>query len=178
MPGGDIDRTLYLLRHAKSSWDDAALADHDRPLAPRGLRAGATIARHLREQGIAPDLVLCSSALRTRQTLELVAEGFGTDAAPEVVIESGLYEASAEDLLARVRRVPDGIGSVMLIGHQPAIQDLALALVSSASDRERLGGKFPTAALATLAVPGAWRDFATGSARLESMVKPRELERS
>jgi phosphohistidine phosphatase len=169
-------RTLYLLRHAKSSWDDVSLADRDRPLAPRGLRAGKTIADHAREHGIAPGLVLCSPSARTRETLELVGEGFPGERPPRVEFEAAIYGASGDGLLEVLRRVPPEERSVMLVGHQPALQDLALLLASDDSGRERLAGKFPTAALATFAVPGSWEGLGPGAARLGDYVKPRELD--
>ena len=141
----------------------------------RGRRAGELIAAHLREQGIGPELVLCSSALRARQTFELVSQGFAVGAEPNLDIEAGLYAASSEDLLARLRTVPDGVGSVMLIGHQPAIQELALALVGAGPGLERLGAKFPTAALATFDLIGAWTELTRGSGRLVEMVRPKQL---
>jgi len=171
-------RTLYLLRHAKSSWEDPGLADFDRPLAPRGRRAGATIAGHLRERAVSPELVLCSPALRTRQTLELVATGFDPGSGATVELEPSLYGASAEDLLAALREVPDDVGSVLLVAHQPGIQDLALLLTAAGAgaELERLRAKYPTAALATFSVPGPWRRLEAGSARLEGFVKPKEIE--
>ena len=95
--------TLYLLRHAKSSWDDPTLPDDKRPLAPRGRRDGKRIAEHLRRQEIEPELVLCSSAARTRETLELLRPALG---GATVVVEDELYGASADRLLARIRLVP------------------------------------------------------------------------
>ena len=169
-------RTLSLLRHAKSSWEDPALADHDRPLAPRGRRAGATIARYIRERRIDPDLVVCSPALRTRQTLELVAAGFPAHRASRVELVPGIYEASGADLLAIVRRLPDEVAAAMLIGHQPGIQDLALTLVGAGPGLERISGKFPTAALATVAVAPAWSELGPGSGRLLDVAKPKQLQ--
>ena len=156
-------RRLFLLRHAKSSWDDPALADHDRPLAPRGRKAGTLLREHLRVNRIQISLVLCSSAQRARETLELV-QPLG-----EVVIERELYGASAEQLLERLRRVPDEHQAVMLIGHNPAIEDLAADLAGHAQD------KFPTGALATLSFSGPWAELTPGGATLESFVRPREL---
>jgi phosphohistidine phosphatase len=164
-------KRLYLLRHAKSSWDDPRLDDHDRPLAPRGRRASAVIAEHLRQERIAPALVLCSSARRTRETLERLMP---LDRA-EVRIEGELYGASPKDLLQRLREVPDEVDSVMLIGHQPAIQELALQLAAEGSELERLKAKFPTAALATLDFPGEWSGLGRGSAELVAYVKPKQL---
>jgi phosphohistidine phosphatase len=160
-------KTLFLLRHAKSSWDAPELADHDRPLAPRGRKAAKRIGDHMRERGSAVSLVLCSSAARTRQTLELVSPG------GEIEIERGLYGASADELLLRLRRVADDVESVMLIGHNPAVHDLAVRLASDPG--ELVEGKFPTGALATFAVPGPWAALSDGQARLTAYVKPREL---
>jgi phosphohistidine phosphatase len=109
-------KRLYLLRHAKSSWKDTSLPDHDRPLAGRGRRAAKAIARHMREQGIEPDLVLCSSARRARETLDRMEPAVGT---PAVRVEPDLYAASARALLERLRSVLDTVESVMLIGHNP-----------------------------------------------------------
>lgn len=130
----------------------------------------------IRERGIAPELVICSPAVRTRQTLELVAEGFPAERLPRVVFEAGVYGASAAGLLATLRGVTSGEGSVMLVGHQPAIQDLALHLVGEG--RERLEGKFPTGALAALELRVPWPDLTAGCAQLAAYVKPRELERA
>ena len=171
-----MGKTLYLLRHAKSSWEDAALADHDRPLAPRGRRASGVIADHLRRQRITPSLVLCSSSTRTRETLERISAGL--DEEIEVQIEEGLYTASASDLLDRLHAVDARVDSVMLIGHDPAIKELALSLAGEGVQLERLREKFPTAALATLAFHGSWRELAPGAAELVAFVTPRELERS
>jgi phosphohistidine phosphatase len=167
-------KTLYLLRHAKSSWDEPELADQERPLAPRGRRDAKRIAKHLLQSGVQPELVLCSSAVRTRETLELVRPGLG--AAAEVTVEDGLYGASSTELVERVRAVPDAVDSVMLIGHNPGIQDLALVLAGSGAELERLRTKFPTAALASL-TPGmaTWRELSAGEAVLDGFVVPKEL---
>lgn len=152
---------LYLLRHAKSSWKDPALADHDRPLAPRGRRASKAIGRYLRDHDIEPELVLCSSAKRARQTLERLGPA-GLDAR----IEPELYGAGAHDLLARLRAVPEDVASVMLIGHNPGMEQLAFMLSG-------LDDKFPTAALATFECSG-WRTLE--HAELIDYVKPRDLD--
>jgi phosphohistidine phosphatase len=163
---------LYLLRHAKSSWEDPGLADRARPLAPRGRAAAKKLARHLRAEGIRPELVLCSSAVRARQTLEGLADALG-DA--EVIVEDALYAADADQMLERLRRVPDRVGSVMLIAHNPGLQDLAIDLASSGQDLERLREKFPTGALATIRLTGSWRDLVPGTGTIESLVVPRDL---
>jgi phosphohistidine phosphatase len=168
-----MGRTVYLLRHGKSSWDDPAIADHDRPLAGRGRRASRAIADHLRSKRITPTLVLCSSAARARETLERIATGLGEQT--EVRIEADLYGASAGDLLERLHEVESGAESVMLIGHNPALQELALGLASGGAGVERLRAKFPTAALAALAFDGSWQELSSGTAELVAFVTPREL---
>ena len=168
-------KRLFLLRHAKSSWDDPGLDDHDRPLAPRGRRASALIAEHLRRARIGPVLVLCSSARRTRETLERVMPALDP---VEVRIERQLYGASSEDLLQRLRELPDEAESVMVLGHQPAIQELALHLAGEGSELERVRAKFPTAALATLSFVGEWSELGHRSAELIAYVKPKQLKGS
>ena len=165
-------RRLLLLRHAKSSWDDASLDDRDRPLAPRGHKAADRMAEHLRSSNMSVDLVLCSSALRTTQTLEHIGRAFG-DA--EMVMEDGLYGASDEELLDRLRSVPDQAGGVALIGHNPGVQDLATELAGDGDDLERMRTKFPTGALAVLEFDGPWAELAEGGARLVAFVTPRDL---
>jgi phosphohistidine phosphatase len=163
------DRRLFLLRHAKSSWDEPGLADHDRPLARRGRRASKAMRAHLRRRGIAPALVLCSSARRARETVELL----GLHGALE--IERGLYHADARDLCERLRQVPDDIDAAMLVGHLPALADLALFLAGEGDARERAQEHFPTGALATLHFSGPWAGLGPGSAELTELVRPREL---
>jgi phosphohistidine phosphatase len=168
-------KRLYLLRHAKSSWKDPGLDDHDRPLAGRGRRAAETIARYLREQDIAPELVLCSTARRARETLERVEPAHEERA---VRLEPGLYGASSSALLERLRGVPDAVGSVLLIGHNPGLQRLALELARPAPALHELEAKYPTAALATLVLQGpTWHDLDRGTAELVGFVRPRDLAR-
>jgi phosphohistidine phosphatase len=164
---------LFLLRHAKSSWEDPELADHDRPLAPRGHRAAKLIAEHLRRQTVAPALVLCSSALRTRETLELIAPALG-EGVP-VQIEDELYAASEQGLLERMRAVEDGIESLLLIGHNPGVERLALLLAGSGDEVGALARKYPTGALATFEFSGRWRELGAGKAELTGFVTPKQL---
>ena len=162
-------RVLHLLRHAKSSWEDQGVADHDRPLASRGRKAAKRIAKHLRSEGIAPSLVLCSSSRRTRETLERIRPD------GDVQIERDLYGASAPELLERLRRVPDTTESVMLIGHNPAIQELTLELAGRGDRLEDVERKFPTCALATLELSNGWSELEAGSAELVGFVRPKDL---
>ena len=164
---------LYLLRHAKSDWDDRALADLDRPLAPRGRKAAAALAAHIERTGISPALVLCSPARRTMDTLRLISGSFRDPV--EILVEEELYGAGMGDLLRRLRKVPGSTPSVMLIGHNPSIHELALALARGVDDLNQLKGKFPTAAMATLAVPGPWKDLGTEPADLLEFALPRDL---
>lgn len=162
-------KRLVLLRHAKSSWDDPQLDDHDRPLNPRGERAAARVGRCLRDQGIAPDLVLCSSSLRTRQTLQLLQ----LDPTVQAVIERGLYGAAAGELLDRLRYIDDAVTSVLVVAHNPGIQELAITLTD---DLEGLAS-FPTAALADLRIPiSAWAELRPGIATVAGFTSPRELD--
>ncbi len=168
-------RHLYLLRHAKSSWDDPRRPDHERPLAPRGIRDAERLARHLAAVTPRPDLLFCSSALRARQTLEPIAQSLR--GAP-VKIEDALYLAAWTDLLDRIHLVPGRDRAVLLVGHNPGMEELArqLAGAGPAALRQRLAEKFPTGALATLAVPfGSWRSLRPGAAELAELVVPRQL---
>jgi phosphohistidine phosphatase len=166
-------KRIYLLRHAKSSWKDDTLPDHDRPLAGRGRKAAKAIARHLRAEAIAPELVLCSTALRVRQTLERIEPALGRRL---VRVEADLYGASAHALLERLRGVPDTVSSVMVIGHNPGLQELVLQLARPGPELSAVRLKFPTAALATLAFAGArWADLDAGAAELVAFVRPRDL---
>lgn len=168
-------KRLFVLRHAKSSWDDPGLDDHERPLAPRGRRAVEAIASYLNTNGIEPDLVLCSSSRRTRETLS------GIEVAGEHVIEASLYAANCEDVLERLRQLPESVSSAMLIGHNPAAQLLVLKLSNHDGagiedpDREAVKRKFPTGALATLSLDCDWRELRPGCARLEGFISPKEF---
>ena len=169
-----MTRRLYLLRHAKSSWKDPALADHDRPLAGRGRRAAAAMADHMAEHQILPELVLCSTALRTRETYERLEPAL---AGPQVHYERRLYGASAGELLKRLRTVPADISTVLLIGHNPGIEELALQLARASPERDDLQVKFPTGALATLEFTGStWSELEPGCATLIAYTRPRDLD--
>ena len=170
-------RRLYVLRHAKSSWDSPELPDHDRPLSERGQRAVKLLARYVDEQEIRPDLILCSSARRTRETLE------GVSPQGTALIEHRLYAASCDDLLRRLRELPDELSSVMLVGHNPALQTLVVKL--SAGEREgrpagaegleEIRHKLPTGALVTLEVQAPWSELDYRSAEFVDYVRPKAL---
>ena len=141
--------TLYVLRHAKSSWDDPALADDDRPLSARGRKNSAALADHVRREGISPEIVLCSAALRTRETLAALLPALEGDT--EIRIESRLYGASTEELLTRLREVPAPTRSVLLVGHNPGLESLVERLAGDVAP-ERL----PTGALVVLESDEDW----------------------
>lgn len=171
-------KTLALFRHAKSDWSDPRLGDFDRPLAPRGIKAAPRMARAMKGLGLAPDLVLCSEALRTRQTWDLAAPEIG--AAARLVVRRALYLAAPGELLEAVRGVEPETETLMLIGHNPGMENLAAALAGPDSDPaavQRMGRKFPTAALAVLTFEiAAWRNAAPGTGRLTHFLQPRDLD--
>jgi phosphohistidine phosphatase len=146
--------TLYLLRHAKSSWDDPGLADFDRPLSRRGRRNAALLAAHLREESIEPELVLCSTARRARETAELL----GLDG---VRFENDLYGAGRAELARRLTALPHSVASAMMIGHNPGLEGLGHTL--GAEDRMR------TAELWTFVLDG----WGAGEGRLVETFLPR-----
>jgi phosphohistidine phosphatase len=155
---------LHLLRHAKSSWKEG-VEDHKRPLSRRGREAAGRVGRHLAASVGALDLVICSGARRTRETLELVLEELPSR--PQSVIEDELYAANKEELTGCLRRLTEGIGNVLLIGHNPGLHQLAVALADTNSARFGMleTGKFPTAARASFRITDAWSAF--GSSRYE-----------
>jgi phosphohistidine phosphatase len=161
---------LYLLRHAKSSWDDVDLADRDRPLARRGRVAADRLASYAALEGIRPQLVLCSPARRTRETLDALLGALAPDAS--VAYEERLYMADARGLIERLRLVPEETRSVLVVGHNPGIEQLLVLLAGHEAER-RIGDKLPTGALATLELDGDWATLER--ARLVDYVVPREL---
>ncbi|TPM34087.1 histidine phosphatase family protein [Mesorhizobium sp. B2-2-2] len=167
-------KQLLLLRHAKSSWDDPNLPDFDRPLAGRGLKSARLIGRELAARGWLPDRALVSPALRTRETWRLVDAEL--PAHPRVAFSDALYEASATDILGQIRHVDSSNDSLLVVGHNPGLQDLAKQLAgpgSEAKARRRLEGKFATAAFARLVFEGAWSNLS--SARLTHCLRPKDL---
>ena len=165
-------KRLYLLRHTKASPGTAEGADRDRPLAPRGITATERLTRYLHGQGARPNVVLCSSARRARQTLDGISAGLEGD--PDVAIEADLYCASTWELLERVRKLPAGVDGAMLIGHNPGLHDLALLLAGEAA-HSRLGA-FPPGALVTLELrDDDWSGAGEGACSVTDFVVPKEL---
>jgi len=166
-------RRLYLFRHAKSSWDEPTLNDRERQLAPRGKRAAKLIRGHLQEHQIKPELVMCSPAERARQTLAGVAAALG--GSTQIVVDEELYTFSAKELLVIIQAIEPKLGSVMVIGHNPAMHDLALHLAEAGEQLDALTHKFPTAALATLELECHWAELGARAARLSGFVRPKDL---
>jgi phosphohistidine phosphatase len=165
---------VWLLRHAKSSWDEPELDDRDRPLSRRGERGADRVGTYLASERFHPALVLCSPAARTRQTLARVLSPLGVD--PEILFEPSLYASTASDLLDRLRAVPDAVSPLLLVGHNPAIQEVALALAGRGDAIDEVARKFPTGAVAEIAFGAdSWRDIGEGSGELVRFVRPREL---
>ncbi|MDX8448324.1 SixA phosphatase family protein [Mesorhizobium captivum] len=167
-------RQLLILRHGKSSWDDPKLEDFDRPLAPRGLKTAPLMGRELSRRGWLPKLALVSPALRTRDTWRLVAQELPKHVPAEFADE--LYEAAPAAILARVRQAK--ASSLIVIGHNPGLQNFVLRLAGAGSDADvfkKVEAKFPTAALARFAVKDDWANLDFGGARLTHCVRPKDL---
>ena len=170
-------KTLYLLRHAKSSWADLKRADHDRPLSPRGRKAAQAMAAVLARARPRPTIVLCSSALRARQTLQPIVAAL--DPPAEIKIDDSLYGADASGLLGQLRELPEDCPVALVVGHNPGLQDLAVELADEGQpeDLSRLRESFPTGALAILSAGGRWAQLGPGRAYLEGLILPRALAR-
>lgn len=167
--------TLTLFRHAKSSWDDPSLADFDRPLAPRGEQAAPLMGTFLAERGLVPDLILCSTSERTRQTLDLA---FAALPRPKTQFLDDLYHATVPTLIAAICAAPAETRNLMLIGHNPGLQALALSLIGGGDPAGRRGiaHKFPSAAIAamTFDVPN-WAEIEPGGGHLLFFSTPKGL---
>jgi phosphohistidine phosphatase len=169
--------TLSLLRHAKSSWSNPSLTDRDRPVATRGVTDAPLMGKAMAERGIDPELVLCSSARRTRDTLDLVLPELRVE--PKVVYEDALYHASPERMLEMLRAIRPGTNRVLLVGHNPEMQAFALDLVGSGPKhyRDRLMTKYPTAGLAVINfAAGLWKSVTVNSGTLNLFLSPRDLK--
>ncbi|MFJ5773773.1 SixA phosphatase family protein [Streptomyces sp. NPDC093094] len=166
-------RRLVVLRHAKSAWPEG-VPDHERPLASRGRRDAPAVGRALVEADCLPDLAVCSSAVRARQTWELASAEWGTP--PPLRVDRRLYAAGVEELLAVVRETPSQVRTLLLVGHNPGLEDLILTLAAGDLDGAlgTIREKYPTSAVAVLAWRGpAWDTLAPGRALLMSAFVPR-----
>jgi phosphohistidine phosphatase len=172
-------RQLLLLRHAKSSWDDASIPDRDRPLNKRGRRSASVMRQAMRDLGLVPDVVLVSTSRRTMETLEALEPW---DEAPLIEPMDSLYLANPMQLTAALHGVAETVRSVMLIGHNPGLHDFAInlagprAMASGSEAARALAAGFPTGALAEFVVAGSWWDLRDGGGRLVRFLTPRMLE--
>ncbi len=169
--------TLLLLRHAKSSWDEPGLDDFDRPLTGRGRKAATRMGAEIAARSWVPTRALVSPAVRTRQTWKLVSAEF--EPPVETDIDRRIYLAAPDTLLAILRGIEDAPEKVLLLGHNPGMEELAGLLAAPKSKKaalEAMREKFPTAALARLAFDGKWADLAPGKAQLTDFIRPKDLD--
>ena len=172
--------TVLLLRHAKSSWDNLSLPDYDRPLAKRGQKAAPLIGAEIARLGLRPDLILCSGAARTRETLLLVLPALGSPP-PQVICDDAIYMATPASLLTLLRKLPDGGAApktVMVVGHNPGLEELSELLVGGGDEeaQELMAEKFPTGALAVFTFDAQkWADIALGAGKLVEFITPARL---
>lgn len=168
----DVPRSIVLLRHAKADWPQ--VPDHERPLADRGRQDAPAAGEWLAEHGINPDLTLCSTATRTRETWKLAVHQLPQR--PRTVYEDRLYEAAPGQIIEVINEAPDEARSLLVIGHNPGIQSVADLLAGTGDEqaRERMSRGFPTAALAVLRFSGPWKSVEAGSAELTEFWAPHE----
>jgi phosphohistidine phosphatase len=172
-------KRLLLLRHAKSAWDDPMMRDFDRPLNARGHRAAQRMGQWCADQNVVVDLLLCSPALRTRQTLDEVLSTW--QVSPTVRIDDSIYMASADTLLGLIHGCDDHVSTLLILGHNPGLEDLAMLLAGDGSKAAlaQLASKYPTAALADISLPvTAWADVDRRDGALERFILPRHLDAS
>lgn len=169
--------TLALLRHAKSSWDDPAEDDFARPLNSRGQKSAPEAGRTLAALGVNPAMILCSPSRRTRETLALALPGLGAERKPEICFDENLYLATGSDLLDRIRDIDKDRRCVLVIGHNPGLHSLAVALAGHGDSTalSSLSEKYPTAALALFTFDkNEWHAIAPGGGRLQAFWTPKE----
>ncbi|MGP3978811.1 SixA phosphatase family protein [Streptomyces sp. 8N114] len=168
----DVPRSIVLLRHAKADWPQ--VADHERPLAERGRLDAPAAGEWLAGQGITPQLTLCSTATRTRETWKLVVSHLPQR--PKTVYEERLYEAPPGQIIEVINEVADDVRDLLIIGHNPGMQSVADVLAGAADQeaQERMARGFPTAAVAVLRYTGSWKSVEPGSAELTRFWSPHE----
>jgi len=173
-------KTLFLLRHAKSAWDNPQLDDHDRVLNERGRANAEQLGQYMKKAGYRPDLILCSTAQRTRETLAALLQ-FLPDVT-DIHYEPRLYLAHPQAMMLRLAEIEADVPSVLIVSHSPGTEQLALALARPPGDaeerarRDLIDEKYPTGALTVLTLPiERWADIAPGTATLKAFVRPRDL---
>ena len=168
-------RQLFLMRHAKSSWDNPGLRDFDRPLNKQGRKAAVKMGRFMKDEELVPEIVCSSPAARTRETVEHWQSAAGYQ--PELLYVDGLYGAGLGQLFRVIRQTDEVHRRLMLVGHNPGLHELAIALIETTGDKNTtLFQKFPTATLAVFDLPlNRWSDIAPGNGRLRSFIRPKAL---
>lgn len=160
-------RTLFLLRHAKSSWKNKDLADFERPLNSRGRKAAETIGAFLKQENVNPELILSSSAVRARETIDIILRSNRTK--PDLRFDERIYEAPPTRLLEVVTQIDKKVGSVLIVGHNPGLEELLFILTGR-------GETMPTAALAKISFKiSNWTNAGNKLGTLEWLVRPKEL---
>jgi phosphohistidine phosphatase len=167
-------KILYVLRHAKSDWGDSSLEDFDRPLNPRGRKAAKAVGKELRKRKIKPDLVLASPAVRARQTIERVQDAYGGEF--NIEDEPSIYGSERETLVDLIKSAPDDVHRLLIVGHNPGLQDLVVKLSRPGELLDEAAEKFPTATLAEIRFDTkSWGEVAPQQGILECLVRPRDL---
>jgi phosphohistidine phosphatase len=169
-------KTLTLLRHAKSTWDDPVARDFDRPLNSRGRRAAQTVGREMRALGLRFDLAIASPAVRVRETLEEVSRGYGETLEPS--FDQRIYLAPPGTLLELAQAITDDVTRLLIVGHNPGLEGLALRLSRAEGQMyAELSEKYPTATLAEISLPAErWSEVTEGSGTLQRFMRPRDLD--
>jgi phosphohistidine phosphatase len=171
-----MPRELLILRHAKSDWDDNAQSDFARPLAKRGKKDAPRVGAWMYREGLVPDLVVSSPAERARETTQAACKGLEYKL-KAVVWDQAIYEAAVADLLGLLARLPADAKTVLLVGHNPGLEELLVYLVGDDVDGRDDGKLLPTAALARLEMPDDWSDLTPGCAQLVNITLPKTLRR-
>ena len=170
-------KTLTLLRHAKSTWDDPIARDFDRPLNQRGRRAAQTVGREMRAQKLVFDTVLASPAVRVMETLAEIEAGYGQSLDPHY--DERIYLASPDTLVELIHGAEDAVSRLLIVGHNPGLERLVLLLTRPGADalRGEVEVKYPTATLAEIALPVArWSEVGEGTGSLTRFIRPRDLD--
>ncbi|HYG28736.1 MAG TPA: histidine phosphatase family protein [Allosphingosinicella sp.] len=168
-------KILTLLRHAKSTWDDPVARDFDRPLNRRGRRAAHAIGAEMRRLGLAFDRVIASPATRVKETLDEVEAGYARSLG--AAFDQRVYLAGTDALLDIVRSADDKAGRLLVVGHNPGLESLAIALTRGGGLRDEVAIKYPTGTLAEISLPAErWREIVPGSGRLTRFIRPRDLD--
>lgn len=163
-------KTLYIVRHAKSSWEDPGLSDHDRPLLPVGERKTKRIVKFLQQRDISPDLMLSSSAARAYETAKIIAEGIGYPS-DKIVRSSGMYHASSDEIYSELFSLPDEVNSVMVFGHNPTLTYFSNYFVSPTIEN------LPTSGIVSISFDcNSWEEISNSSFHVNFVVTPKMLK--